>query len=328
VADFRETPGCGIEGIVAGNLILLGSPAWVSGGTGGPAVPVVHPPAGMARAGGATRPSRSAGGVVSASSGESPMPPAIGSSVSVAINGALRGGFRLENSLRPEVEKLIASLGGRYELALLSGDNEREAARFEKIFGGDAILKFNQTPADKLRFIRELQQRGCKVMMVGDGLNDAGALKQAEVGVAVVEQVGAFSPASDVILDAAELTRLAAVLQFSRSAVRIVRTGFVISAIYNLIGVGFAAAGLLQPMVCAILMPISSASVVFFACSATTWQARRMGLMTASPSGNRSAAFTPLQPTTANCVPQNAGEAFISKFKRPEGRAPNAMRTP
>ena len=146
----------------------------------------------------------------------------------MAIDGRLRGAFALENSLRPEVAKLIARLGDRFELALLSGDNEREAASFQKLFGARAVLKFNQSPADKLNFIRELQQRGRKVMMVGDGLNDAGALKQADVGVAVVEQIGIFSPASDVILDAAELPRLAKVLEFSRGAARVVRAGFVI----------------------------------------------------------------------------------------------------
>jgi len=160
----------------------------------------------------------------------------------------------------------------------LSGDNEREAVRFQKLFGDRATLRFNQSPADKLNFIRDLQQRGCKVMMVGDGLNDAGALQQAEVGVAVVAQIGVFSPASDVILDAAELPRLAAVLKFSRRAARVVRTGFVISALYNLFGVGIAAAGWLSPIVCAILMPLSSASVVIFACGATTWSARCGGL--------------------------------------------------
>jgi Cu+-exporting ATPase len=202
--------------------------------------------------------------------------------VFVSINGNLRGAFALGNALRPEVESLIEQLDGRFELALLSGDNPREAARFAKLFGRQSQMKFNQSPADKLRFIQELQQRGRKVMMVGDGLNDAGALRQADAGVAVVEQAGAFSPASDVILDAAELARLARVLEFARGAARVVRAGFVISAIYNLLGVSIAAAGLLQPMVCAILMPISSISVVFFSCAATTWMARRLGLMQAS----------------------------------------------
>ena len=97
-------------------------------------------------------------------------------------------------------EELLRGLGGRYELALLSGDNEQERERFRSLFGGDAELHFNQSPLDKLGFIRRLQESGQTVMMVGDGLNDAGALKQSDVGVAVVEKVGAFSPASDVIL--------------------------------------------------------------------------------------------------------------------------------
>jgi Cu+-exporting ATPase len=298
VARFAETPGCGIEGEIAGHTILLGSQAWIWSNTGTP-------------------------------------PDPIGSSVFVTIDGTLRGSFMLENSLRPEVENLITELGGRFELALLSGDNERDAERFQKIFGSNAVLKFNQSPADKLNFIRELQQRGRKVMMVGDGLNDAGALKQADVGVAVVEQAGAFSPASDVILDAAELPRLAAVLEFSHSAARVIRAGFVISALYNLVGVSIAAAGLLQPMVCAILMPISSASVVFFSCSATTWMARRMGLTTKSQPAEDLPITTretlkPNDRRTKEHKNQNAKMSFIPFLKiagkNPEKSAFSAFR--
>ncbi len=237
VTNFTETLGCGVQGEVAGRKLRLGSQAWVVGGT--------------------------------ANSGAL-------SSVFVSMDGSVRGAFTLENSLRPEVEKLISQLGDTSELVLLSGDNEREALRFKKLFGDRAVLKFHQSPADKLNFVRELQARGSKVMMVGDGLNDAGALKQADVGVAVVERVGIFSPASDVILDAAELPRLAVVLEFSRHAARVVRAGFFISALYNIVGVSIAAAGLLQPMVCAILMPISSATVVLFACGTTAWLGRKL----------------------------------------------------
>lgn len=245
VTDFTEQAGQGIAGKVDGHQVLLGSSAWL----------LQH-------------------GIRT---------PESASNVQVAMDGQWRGGFLLENSLRPEVAELIAQLGHRFDLALLSGDNEREAARFQKIFGSRATLRFNQRPADKLNFIRELQQRGHKVMMVGDGLNDAGALKQAEVGVAVVEQIGVFSPASDVILDAAQLPQLARVLQFSRQSARVVRAGFLISALYNLVGVSIAAAGLLAPIVCAILMPISSVTVVVFVCSTTAWLGARTFARNDSP---------------------------------------------
>ena len=272
VAKFEETPGGGIEGEISGHKLLLGSRAWLK------------------RRGVAI--------------GQDEAPPKIksGSAVFVAIDRTLRGSFALENSLRPEVAELIAQLGGKFELALLSGDNEREAARFQKLFGDGAVLKFNQSPADKLNFVRELQARGRKVMMVGDGLNDAGALKQAEVGVAVVEQIGIFSPASDVILDAAELPSLARVLAFSRDAARVVRAGFVISALYNLVGVSIAAAGLLSPIVCAILMPLSSATVVVFSCGATAWLGRKLRVKKL-PTASSSSTRANLQLSTFNLQP-------------------------
>ena len=115
-------------------------------------------------------------------------------------------------------------------------------------------------------------------MMVGDGLNDAGALKQSDIGIAVVEKIGVFSPASDVILEAGQVPLLADILNFARSTTRIIRLSFAISAAYNLIGISIAAAGLLSPLVCAILMPLSSISVVLFACGTTSWAACRTRL--------------------------------------------------
>jgi Cu+-exporting ATPase len=253
VSHFTETPGRGIAGNVAGHGLLLGSLAWLA----------------------------SRGVSVT----ESNLPG--GNATFLALDGRYRGAFALATTLRPEVDQLIQRLDSNYELVLLSGDDEREAARFRALFGAEAELRFKQSPLDKLGFIRDLQVSGRKVMMVGDGLNDSGALKQSDVGVAVVERIGAFSPASDVIMDAAQLPRLAQVLEFSRRAARLVRLGFVISGLYNVVGISIAAAGQLSPIVCAILMPLSSVSVVLFAIVATGWTARRIDLTGAQEHSGR-----------------------------------------
>ncbi len=244
VEDFSEIPGCGLSGRVQGHELRLGSSAWLE-----------------------------AAGVA--------VPEAKGSSGSVsylAIDGACRGAFVLSSTLRPEIPGLLEELSQCYELTLLSGDNERDQARFRGLFGRAGQLRFNHAPLDKLAFIHTRQASGKTVMMVGDGLNDAGALRQSDVGVAVVEAVGAFSPASDVILEGSRVPELARILALARKSVRVVYWSFGISALYNLAGVSIAAAGVLSPIVCAILMPLSSFSVVLFACGATSLAARRAGL--------------------------------------------------
>jgi len=240
VESFAETPGCGIEGEVQGRRIQLGSRAWIEGC--GMAVPDLEMPHG---------------------------------SVSwLAINGSVRGAFMLGNLLRPETETMLGRLSRGYELALLSGDNARERVRFARLFGPGACLLFNQSPLEKLDFVRHLQEGGRTVMMVGDGLNDAGALKQSDVGAAVVENAGAFSPASDLILEAKRVPQLFTLLSLAGKTRAVVAVSFVISALYNLAGVSIAAAGALSPVICAVLMPLSSVSVVLFACGATSRAAR------------------------------------------------------
>ena len=205
------------------------------------------------------------------------LPP--GGTVFLAVRGEFRGVFVLQNELRPEVGPLLAGLAARYDLALLSGDNARERDRFAALFGSAAHLHFNLSPKEKLGFIRSLQTGHRSVMMVGDGLNDAGALRQADVGVAVVDRVGRFSPASDVIMDAGEVPRLGQVLAFAKRTVGVVRVGFAVSGVYNLAGVAIAAAGVLSPIVCAVLMPLSSVTVILLAVGATHLAARRSGLV-------------------------------------------------
>ncbi|MBI4659343.1 MAG: HAD-IC family P-type ATPase, partial [Verrucomicrobia bacterium] len=208
-------------------------------------------------------------------------PASPGSVVHVAIDGQYRGFFTLSGALRAEASRLITNLSAHYTLALLSGDTEKHRAQFEMMFGRGSQTHFNQSPLNKLEFVRQLQQSGRTVLMVGDGLNDAGALKQSDVGIALVDNIHAFSPASDVIMAAEMLPRLSDVLRFSKMAVRVVQASFLISALYNAVGIAIAARGMLSPVVCAILMPLSSVTVVAFACGMT------MGLGKAALNGRR-----------------------------------------
>ncbi len=243
VRSFAEGAGRGIEGIVAGHEILLGSAAWL--GLRGVQVSV---------AGDYSQEQQ-------------------GSLVHVAIDQRYRGTFVVASALRTNVEPLVRALSADYELTLLSGDNEKQRDTFAAMFG--ERTQFNQSPLNKLEFIHARQRSGKTVMMVGDGLNDSGALQQSNVGMAVVEKIGAFSPASDIIMDASLVPQLHEILRFSKRAVTVVRLSFLISTIYNLVGISIAARGLLSPVVCAILMPLSSATVVAFACGVTTWMGQR-----------------------------------------------------
>ena len=111
-------------------------------------------------------------------------------------------------------------------------------------------------------------------MMLGDGLNDAGALVRSHVGIAVTEDITSFTPASDAILDGQKLSSLADYIRFSKTARNIIILSFIISFLYNLIGMGFALSGNLTPIIAAILMPASSISVVIFATFAVNIMAR------------------------------------------------------
>lgn len=197
--------------------------------------------------------------------------------VFVSIDDQVRGYFKIESALRLEVKDLVGRLGKKVK-ALLSGDNNSDEARMKKLFPEETILKFNQSPQDKLDFVCNQQWNGYRVMMIGDGLNDSGALRQSDVGIAVTEDAGLFSPACDAIITGSRLADLDRFLSLSKSTTRILKTGFALSFFYNFIALSIAMAGYLTPLVAAILMPISSISVVAFSTLAVNYAAKRYQL--------------------------------------------------
>ena len=198
--------------------------------------------------------------------------------VYLSLDGEIRGSFLIANVYRKGLRPLLATLTQKFKLFLLSGDTEREKPTLVNLFGSEQDLYFRQSPEDKLDFVSKIQDDGAHVLMVGDGLNDAGALRASEVGIAITDDVAAFSPASDAILTGKNLHLLGSFIKMSKATTQVIVASFIISVIYNVVGVSFAVAGKLSPLVSAILMPASSISVVAFTTFTTTLRARLMKL--------------------------------------------------
>jgi len=238
VEAFEEEMGKGISGIVAGDRIRLGSAVFITG---------------KQRTLNST-------------------------AVFAEINGKIVGSFHFRNHYRSFIPDLVSNLQAHYKLSVLSGDNEAERDNLRNLFGNRTTLLFHQKPDDKLRYVRQLQQQGERVMMIGDGLNDAVSLRQADVGVAVAEQTNNFTPSSDAIIEARQLSRLTRFIRLCRSNRNIVIASFVLSIVYNIIGLFFAVQGTLSPLIAAILMPSSSLSILLVTFGSSSLLARRMRL--------------------------------------------------
>ncbi len=227
VTDFQEILGSGIQGNVNGSLIKIGKHDFVS------------------------KEKNIKQDKIS-----------FQSATYISINHKIKGAFYTQQNMRKGLKSLLNQLRKHYVISLLSGDYEGERKRLASVFNEGEKMLFRQLPAQKMAFINQLQNQGEKVAMIGDGLNDAGALKQSDVGIAISNNVNQFSPACDAILNAKQFYQADKLLQFSRRCVRIVYGGFTLSLLYNIVGLTFAVQGLLSPLVAAILMPVSSITVV------------------------------------------------------------------
>ena len=184
--------------------------------------------------------------------------------VHISSNNEYKGYFIFQNEYRKGVQNVFKSLSKTMGVSILSGDNSGEKTILEALLPKKTSFYFDQKPEDKLLFIETLQKQDKTVLMVGDGLNDAGALAQSDVGIAISENVNVFSPACDGILDASKFHQLHHYIHASKKAMKIIKLSFGLSLMYNVVGLYFAVTGQLQPVIAAILMPLSSISIVLF----------------------------------------------------------------
>lgn len=185
-------------------------------------------------------------------------------SVHISYEGIYKGKFSLKNSYRQGVKSLFESLNTNFDLAVVSGDNSGEKEFLREYLPPKTTLLFNKKPEDKFQIVADLQSNNKKVAMIGDGLNDAGALAKSDVGIALAENINVFSPACDAILDASQFQHIDRFLWASKKAMKIIKYSFVLSLCYNIVGLYFAVSGQLMPVIAAILMPLSSISIVVF----------------------------------------------------------------
>lgn len=239
ITDFHEEPGLGVRAIVDGHEVRIGSASWTG------ASHQVHQGKQI---------------------------------VHVAIDGLYQGYFLYESRYRSSWRKTIKALSRDYQLSLLSGDGDRELKRIRSVFPATSNILFNQKPKDKLEYIRALQNTDQRVMMIGDGINDAGALQASEVGMVITEDINNFTPASDAIIHNGLFPYLPQLIRYIRLSRRVVFGAYFLALLYNVVGLSFAVQGLLSPLVAAVLMPISSVTMVLYGLTASTLLFRTMKL--------------------------------------------------
>ena len=194
----------------------------------------------------------------------------------LSIDGTVKGYFEVKHSIRSRMNGVLSILKKKFNLYVLSGDSPKDANLFSGFSSSN--LYFKKNPHEKMEIIRDLKKSGKKVIMIGDGLNDAGALKESNFGITVTEDVNAFSPSSDAILDANYLYMLPSFAGMANAVKWIIYGSFVFSTIYNIFGISFAVRGLLAPWVAAVLMPISSITVVLYSQLAVYLAAKKYNL--------------------------------------------------
>jgi Cu+-exporting ATPase len=240
--EFEAVPGLGVRGRVDGRAVLLGNAKFLV--DSGVELQELAPAAeGLA------------------TQGKTPM--------FVAVDGRTAGVIAVADTLKErsvEAVRALRRLG--LELVMITGDNRRTAAAIAKQVGIDRVLA-EVLPEQKAGEIRRLQAEGKVVAMVGDGINDAPALAQADVGIAIGTGTDVAMEASDITLIRGDLTSVVTAIELSKRTIRTIRQNLFWAFLYNVLGIPIAAGVLypftgllLDPMIGSAAMALSSVSVV------------------------------------------------------------------
>jgi Cu+-exporting ATPase len=240
--DFRALEGMGVEGRVAGQRVLVGSRRLVE----------------------------SAGVDVSSLFGPAEALAGEGKTLAfVAVDGRSVGLLALADTLKPSARETVDKLRrSGHRVIMLTGDNAR-TARALAAEAGIEDVQADVLPGDKAGVIRSLQAEGRRVAMVGDGINDAPALAQADVGMALGTGTDVAMASADITLISGDLGTVLAAVELSRRTIRTIRQNLFWAFVYNVVGIPVAAGALypffgllLDPMIASAAMAMSSVSVV------------------------------------------------------------------
>jgi P-type Cu+ transporter len=231
---FESQPGHGVSGVVEGNVTLIGNSTLMES-NGIAAQPLMREAERLAE------------------QGKTPL--------WVAISGVLVGIIAVADTVKPTSVQAIRRLQREgLKVIMLTGDNERTARSIARQVGIDEVIA-GVLPLGKVDAIRRLQGEQRAVVMVGDGVNDAPALAQADVGITMASGADVAMEAGDVTLMRSDLTGVAAAIELSRGTMRVIRQNLFWAFIYNVVGIPLAA-GMLYPVFGLLLSPVLASAAM------------------------------------------------------------------
>ncbi len=236
IVDFLSFPGQGVQAIVDSKKVFIGTQSWISEQ-------------------GLTIPKKLSNALHAHDEQGN-------SSVFIAINGDVVGLISLADQLRLDAKETISALQQQgIEVTVLSGDRKSTVMAVTAELG-NINKQAEVLPKDKINAVKDLQQQGAIVAMVGDGVNDSPALIQADVGIALASGTDVSIESADIVLSHNELHKVVHARNLAKQTLRTIKQNIVLSITYNMVMVPLAMMSLVNPLVAAITMPISSLLVI------------------------------------------------------------------